>query len=82
MDKARKIAETHHEAAAVRAALERGDMQCIIKMHAARVITAANLILVPAEKLRTKQAALDALRPLCMVPCPHQDLSSAGPSLS
>ncbi len=74
VEKARKIAD----AAAVRAALERGGMQCIIKMHAARVIAAANLILLPAEKLRSKQAALDALRPLCMAACPQQISAGQG----
>ena len=74
VEKARKIAD----AAAVRAALERGDMQCIIKMHAARVIAAANLILLPAEKFRSKQAALDALRPLCMAACPQQISAGQG----
>ena len=55
VEKARKIADAHHEAPAVRAALERGDMQCSIKMHAARVIAAANFILLPSEKLRSKR---------------------------
>ena len=48
-------------------------------MQAGPVVTAANLILVPAEKLKTKQAAIDALRPLCVVPGPQHDLSSEGP---
>lgn len=78
VEKARKTADAHHEAAAVRAALERGGMQCIIKMHAARVIAAANFILLPSEKLRSKQAALDALRPLCMAACPQQISAGQG----
>ena len=69
VEKARKIAEAHHEPArTVRAAFERGDMQCISKMLAAPVIAAANLILVPAKPLKPKQAALDALRALCAAP--------------
>jgi len=79
LDKARKLAEAHQDAAAVRAALERGDMQCIQKMTANHVVAAANLILVPAEKLRTKGAAVEALRALCVVSDPQHDVDSAEP---
>jgi hypothetical protein len=79
LDKARKLAEAHQDAAAVRAALERGDMQCIQKMTANHVVAAANLILVPAEKLRTKGAAVEALRALCAVSDPQHDVGSAEP---
>ena len=76
VEKARKIAEGHREPAAVRAAFERGDMQCISKMLAAPVIAAANLILVPAKPLKPKQAALDALRALCAAPSTQVALES------
>ena len=79
LDKARKLAEAHQDAAAVRAALERGDMQCIQKMTANHVVASENLILVPAEKLRTKGDAVEALRALCVVSDPQHDVGSAEP---
>jgi uncharacterized cupin superfamily protein len=67
-DKAHKLAEAHAEAVNVRAILQRGDMQSLEKMKAAPVIAAANLILSPAAQIKTKAAALEALRPLCASP--------------
>ena len=74
--KASKVAEAHAEAAIVRAALERRDMNSIEALKAAPVIAAANLILLPSQTFKSKGAAIHALRAKCAPPPASAALAS------